>query len=379
MAQNQWPSQQSRDQMLAAKFTGAATVSSFTLGAVRSGARWTSPEDPDASVTGAYAVPVELGFADPGAMQPVEVSTDYQAAQMVIARTQIWVAPQTLRDGAVGWALLVVGEGPASLDAPIINPASPTTYTASVPILMYHLVGPPPVRNDYTSEYSYHLDYELTVPPAQFQAEVSYLVERGYASISLTRLFDHLDYGLPLPAETVVLTFDDGFINEYQDAVPILKAAGYTGVFFPCSGLIGVTNGAEQYMTSGDLATLSSEGFQVEDHTYNDATSLWGRNPAEIDRLAGSTASLLEAITNAPIQFIAYSGLWPYKSGTQVGPGETELFSELGPLGYVGGLEDDWLPGAPWHESATQPWELPRIRAYPGEQANVFAAVLQEG
>ena len=242
VAQNQWPSQQSRDQMLAAKFTGAATVSSFTLGAVRSGARWTSPEDPDASVTGAYAVPVELGFADPGAMQPVEVSTDYQAARPGIARTQIWVAPQTLRDGAVGWALLVVGEGPASLDAPIINPASPTTYAASVPILMYHLVGPPPVRNDHTSEYSYHLDYELTVPPAQFQAEVSYLVERGYASISLTRLFDHLDYGLPLPAETVVLTFDDGFINEYQDAVPVLKAAGYTGVFFPCSGLIGVTN-----------------------------------------------------------------------------------------------------------------------------------------
>jgi hypothetical protein len=177
----------------------------------------------------------------------------------------------------------------------------------------------------------------------------------------------------------VVLAFDDGFIKKYQHAAPILKAASYTGVFFPCSGLIGQTKVHEQYMTAADLAALSSEGFWVEDHSYNDGTSLWGRTPAGIDHLAGFTADLLRTITGAPIQFIAYSGLWPYRSATQVGPGESELFSELGPLGYAGGIEDNCLPGSPWQEGTGQLWELPRIRACPNKPAGIFAAILQHG
>ncbi len=379
LAQALWPSEQARDTMLAAKFQGAASPISFRLGRLRREAGWTSPEDPGASVGGVYEIPVSLTFADPSKVGPPGVVADYQSSGLVVARTRLLLGPQLLPRGGQVFGLRLVGEGPAAVDSPIITPAHAPAETASVPIVMYHLVGPFPVRAAYASVYSYDIDYELTVTPAQFQGEIGYLVAQGYTAISLDRLMDHLDYGLPLPPRAVILTFDDGFLSEYQYAVPVLRRAGFTATFFPCSGLIGITNGHEAYMTAADLRQLSQGGFAIEDHTYNDGTSLWSRSQAQIDYLAGSTASQLEAITGQPIQFIAYSGLWPYRSGTQVGPGERQLFSELAPLGYVGGLEDDWLPGSPWQESGAQPWELPRLRAWPNESLASYASVLAYG
>jgi hypothetical protein len=98
-----------------------------------------------------------------------------------------------------------------------------------------------------------------------------------------------------------------------------------------------------------------------------------------MDYLAGDTAQTLEGITQQPVQFIAYSGLWPYPSTTKVGPGQTRLFSELPPLGYLGGLEDNDLPGAPWLESSTQLLELPRLRVFDNEPMTTFTSVLRYG
>lgn len=125
---------------------------------------------------------------------------------------------------------------------------------------MDHLVGPFPVRTTYSNYYSYRLDYGLTVTPAQFSQQIGFLQSHGYTSISLNRLADDLLYGLPLPPRPVILTFDDGFLSEYQNAVPILAAANYTAVFFPCTGLIGATSGHEAYMTASDLVGLANSG-----------------------------------------------------------------------------------------------------------------------
>ncbi|MGA8206669.1 MAG: polysaccharide deacetylase family protein [Candidatus Dormiibacterota bacterium] len=378
-AQAQWPSALARDAMLQAKFSGPSTITFFTVGSARSRVTWTSQESPTVSVPDAYAVPVSVGFTSPATLQPTGVANDYQALTITVAPTMVTAPAQIRRQNNAPFVMRILGEGPASLDAPIIVPAQVVDRTADVPILMYHLVGPFPDRALYASLYSYNLDYRLTVTATAFSQEISYLVQNGYSSISLNRLSDALLYGLPLPAHPVILTFDDGFLNEWQYAVPMLEQARYTAVFFPCSGIIGQTLGHESYMTAADLVHLASSGFWVEDHTYNDGTSLWGRSPAEMDFLAGDTAHTLEAITQQPIQFIAYSGLWPYKSGTQVEAPERELFSELPPLGYVAGLEDLRLPAASWLETSTQLWELPRIRVSPNESLPEFSGILHYG
>lgn len=132
-------------------------------------------------------------------------------------------------------------------------------------------------------------------------------------------------------------------------------------------------------MSAPDLADLTASGFWVEDHSYNDGTVLWGQSPSEIRFLTAQSARTLAGITGEPIQFIAYSGLWPYPSPETVGPGETQLFGELARLGYVGGLEENWLGRFPWRESSADIWELPRVRAYPGESIGVFAQLLNYG
>jgi len=378
-AQAQWPSSLARAAMLQAKFSGASTIAYFNLGTVARRVTWTSQETPTVSVADAYAVPVSVDFASPTTLQPTGIADDYQQLTITVVPTLVSAPAQIRRENRAPFVMRILGEGPASLDAPIIVPAQIVARSAAVPILMYHLVGPFPNRALYTNINSYYLDYDLTVTPTAFSQEISYLLQNGYTSISLNRLADALLYGLPLPTHPVVITFDDGFLNEWQYAVPVLEQARYTAVFFPCSGIIGETLGHEAYMTAADLADLASSGFWVEDHTYNDGTSLWGRSPAEMEFLAGDTAHVLEAITQQPIQFIAYSGLWPYKSGTQAEAPEQELFSELPPLGYVAGLEDLRLPAAPWLETSAQLWELPRIRVFDNESLAEFSGILHYG
>ncbi|MGC1405242.1 MAG: polysaccharide deacetylase family protein [Candidatus Dormiibacterota bacterium] len=378
-AQAQWPSAVSRAAMLLAKFSGPGAIASFRIGRTRSRVTWTSPESPTVSVTNAYSVRVSIAFARPATLQPVGVANDYQGLTITLALTSVSAPGQIRHDHNSPLVMKIVGEGPASLDAPIIVPSQLVARSSSVPILMYHLVGPFPNRAVYANVNSYILDYDLTVTPTAFAQEVSYLVQNGYTSISLNRLSDALLYGLPLPTHPVVLTFDDGFLNEWQYAVPVLQQARYTAVFFPCSGIIGQTLGHESYMTAAELADLARSGYWVEDHTYNDGTSLWGRSPAEMELLAGASAHTLEAITKQPIQFIAYTGLWPYKTGTQVEAPEQELFSELPGLGYVAGLEDLRLPASPWLETSSTLWELPRIRAFDNESLPEFASILHYG
>jgi peptidoglycan/xylan/chitin deacetylase (PgdA/CDA1 family) len=365
-----WPSAAARAAMLAAKFSGPSQVVGFSLGRPKGGIEWASPENPGVQVASATEVPVSIAVLKAAALAPPGVAALYLHTELVLE------GPGS-QPATAGY--LVVGEGPAAMEAPVITPATVPLRTASVPILMYHLVGPFPDRSQYSSQYSYELDYGLTVPPDQFSAEMNYLVANGYQAITLYRLADYLLYGLPLPSRPVVITFDDGFANEYQYALPVLGADGLTATFFPCSGLIGVKNGEEEYMSAAALRSLTEMGFAVQDHTYNDVTALWGQSLATIRELTGYSARVLEAITGEPIQFIAYSGLWPYASPAGAGPAQEQLFTQLGSLGYVGGLEDNWVGRFAWVESSESLWELPRVRAYPGETLEAFAGLLTYG
>ena len=358
LAQAQWPSDAARSAMLQAKFQGDAKILSYTLGAVTPAPGWVSPEDPAQSMAGGWEIPVKVTFFDPAQMNPAGVATDYSELPLLFQVT----------GSAPPW---VVGEGPASLDAPIIEPAVSSHQTAPVPILMYHLVGPFPVRSQWNSQYAYSLEYGLTVPPSQFASQMAYLAAAQAHAISLNRLSDFLLYGLPLPSRPVVITFDDGRESPFQNAVPVLSQYGFTATFFVPSGLVGkfVTTKAgsnpQHYMTWVQLQQLAQSGFWVEDHSLQDNRALWGLPSAEVAQLAGATAQALQAQTGRAVQFIAYSGVWPYPLSTDVGPRQTTLFNHLGALGYVGGVVDARTDSD--IQGTSQIWQMPRVRVNPNE------------
>lgn len=76
-------------------------------------------------------------------------------------------------------------------------------------VLMYHSIG--------------NNNYFLSVKPKNFEKQMTYLKEKNFNVISLTELVDLLILQKTIPFKTVVLTFDDGYEDNYLKAWPILK------------------------------------------------------------------------------------------------------------------------------------------------------------
>lgn len=148
VAQDRWPSEAARNTMLAAKFSGSSRVVSFPLGATAPGAAWTSRETPESTLANVYSVRVGVQFSDPSKVLPTGVGSDYQGLSLAIAPAG---AAYPSSSGGPG-AMRIVGEGPASPNAPIIEPTPLISRQAAVPILLYHLVGPYPILGDYSNQ-----------------------------------------------------------------------------------------------------------------------------------------------------------------------------------------------------------------------------------
>jgi peptidoglycan/xylan/chitin deacetylase (PgdA/CDA1 family) len=243
---------------------------------------------------------------------------------------------------------------------------------------MYHVVAPLPIRSQWSTQFGYNLEYGLTVTPEQFSLQMAYLSSAGASAISLPRLADFLLYQLPLPSNPVVITFDDGRAGLAEYAVPVLRQYGFTATFFVPTELLGknVVNAAglnpQSYVSWPQVDQLASGGFWVEDHTLLDNHALWGLPLAEVQQLAGSTSQTLAQHTGEPVQFIAYSGGWPFATAQQVGPPEVALFGKLAQLGYVAGLVDARTNSDA--QSTSLIWQLARIRITPNEPSSFLPA-----
>jgi len=90
----------------------------------------------------------------------------------------------------------------------------------AVPVLMYHSVGR--VLDDWAW-------LELTVPATVFEDHLKWLRRRGWQTASLYDFHAHTTGERPLPERTVVLTFDDGYVDNWTYVAPLLEAYGFTG------------------------------------------------------------------------------------------------------------------------------------------------------
>jgi O-antigen biosynthesis protein len=112
------------------------------------------------------------------------------------------------------------------------NGRSASAGGRSVPILMYHQVTPSPLP-----EFR-----KYAVTTAAFDAQLAWLAEHGYASISMQALYEHRTRRSVLPPNPVILTFDDGFQDCLEFALPILQAHGFTATFYVLGKLAGKTS-----------------------------------------------------------------------------------------------------------------------------------------
>lgn len=174
----------------------------------------------------------------------------------------------------------------------IIGATAYTLYSrpVGVPVLNYHQI------NDRDKN-------ALTLSSRQFAAQMDYLSVAGYHTITVDELADALEKGRALPEKPVLLTFDDGYRDNYDVAYPILKAYGMKAIIFPVTDYV---SRYPNYLTWEQMKNMQQNGIEFGSHTLNhvDLTTL-GNAEALQKQLIHSKAAL-EWRLNRPITFLAY-------------------------------------------------------------------------
>jgi peptidoglycan/xylan/chitin deacetylase (PgdA/CDA1 family) len=186
---------------------------------------------------------------------------------------------------------------------------------------------------------------DLSVSPARFEAQLRYLIERGYQPIALRDLIMHVQVGEPLPLKPVVLTFDDGFKDQFTNAYPLLKRYGLRGTFFIITGF--VDEGREEYMSWADIELLHAEGMEIGSHSYTHP-SLRGKSFNYVVWQVLGSKEAIEARTNDRVRFFSYPS----------GQYDKLVVDVLESAGYWGAVTVE----AGSLQSSQRPFELKRIR-----------------
>jgi peptidoglycan/xylan/chitin deacetylase (PgdA/CDA1 family) len=136
-----------------------------------------------------------------------------------------------------------------------------------VPVLMYHRVRPGSALKP-TEAYP-----DLSVDPAMFDSQMAALEAGGWHSVSTRQLADAMQAGVAMPSRSIVITFDDGYTDGYQDAAPIIERHGFRGTFFIVGSRV---DASPWYLNSEQLADLATRGHEIANHTWShvDLTTL---------------------------------------------------------------------------------------------------------
>lgn len=125
-----------------------------------------------------------------------------------------------------------------------------------IPVIVYHRIGIAP--KNANSVYK-----SLTIEPAWFEKHLQYLQDNGFTSIHFSDVTAYFQNGTPLPARPVIISFDDGYKDATENALPILQKHNMTGTFYIVSGLVG----HRAYMTWEQVTALKDAGMEIGGHT----------------------------------------------------------------------------------------------------------------
>lgn len=157
----------------------------------------------------------------------------------------------------------------------ILNHRKPAQIKLSVSILMYHHI------RDYNDPQD-KIGTNLSVAPAKLDSQLKILKDRGYQTISLSDFVSHR-YNRAFwrdKSKLVILTFDDGYLDNYQNGFPILKKYGFVGVFFIITEYNDTNPG---HMTLEQIKEMKEAGMEFGSHTLSHP-DLRNLSPEELKR-----------------------------------------------------------------------------------------------
>jgi peptidoglycan/xylan/chitin deacetylase (PgdA/CDA1 family) len=186
------------------------------------------------------------------------------------------------------------------------------------PILLYHHIA--------------EKDDRYYVSPEVFHQQMETLISLGYTGITVPHLVEVLQHGGALPARPVAITFDDGDLDVYQNAFPIMQALGLVGTFY----VVGTRLESDGFIQVDQLKEMAAAGWAIGCHsmTHIDLT----QNHEALTYEAGMCKNVLEQKVGVPVSTFAY----PFGSMDEFVAGKVSKYGYTAAVGLGTSSEHTW-------------------------------------
>ncbi|MBE7038363.1 MAG: polysaccharide deacetylase family protein [Ruminococcaceae bacterium] len=132
-----------------------------------------------------------------------------------------------------------------------------------LPVVMYHLILDDEKRLG-----------KFVISPDELERDMKYLKDNDFNPVVFSDLINYTEKNIDLPPNPIMITFDDGYYNNYLFAYPVLKKYGFKAVL----SIIGTES--EKYSSSGEVSKYyshvtfenmkeMSDVFEIQNHSYN--------------------------------------------------------------------------------------------------------------
>ncbi len=151
------------------------------------------------------------------------------------------------------------------LDSLYRDPPQPelSDYTTDLPVLLYHHIS------DETGN-------DAVISAASFERQMRCLFENGYTAVTISDIEGFVLHGGALPEKPVLITFDDGYLSNYESAFPILQKYGLSGTIFAIGSSVGHTEykdtdiGIIPHFDYEQAREMEKSGvIEIQSHTYD--------------------------------------------------------------------------------------------------------------
>lgn len=160
-----------------------------------------------------------------------------------------------------------------------------------IPVLNYHQI------NDTEKN-------ALTVNTEQFEAQMKYLSENGYTAITPADMLDAWENGTQLPEKPVIITFDDGYLDNYNHAFPVLEKYQLKATIFLISDYV---NTYPNYLTWSAVQDMQQSGLiDFESHTLSHEELTKAPDLDEAKHQLTGSKQAIEWNLGKQVNFIAY-------------------------------------------------------------------------
>jgi peptidoglycan/xylan/chitin deacetylase (PgdA/CDA1 family) len=232
--------------------------------------------------------------------------------------------------------------------ASALGPATGRPGTASVPVLMYHVIAPPPPGAPFPGLY---------VSADEFTAQMQALKAAGWHAVTLDQLRAYWSHGAKLPpGKPIVLTFDNGYHSQFVNALPVLQRLGWPAdENIQLSGLPPSQGG----LTDAQVRGMVKAGWELDTQGISHA-DLIALDASQLHFQVATSRHIIRRRYGVAVNWFCYPS----------GHYDATVIDAVRAAGYVGSTTV--VPG--WAGPSSDPYRLPRLRVLGGTSPSSLLA-----